>query len=65
MHQIRNHYKGDGVSIYIHKNFQFKIRNDISINCKDIALVSVKQCKHFIVYRPPNEQNNKKSLKPF
>ena len=29
--QIINNYKGDGVFVYIHKNFEFKIRNDLSI----------------------------------
>ena len=41
VHQIRNHYKGGGVSVYIHKNFEFKIRNDLSINSKDIESISV------------------------
>ena len=27
--------------IYIHKNFEFKIRDDFSINCKDIESVNV------------------------
>ena len=39
VHQIRNHYKGGGVSVYIHKNFEFKIRNDLSINSKDIESI--------------------------
>ena len=41
VHQIRNHYKGGGVSVYIHKNFEFEIRNDLSINCKDIESIGV------------------------
>ena len=36
VHQMRNHYKGDGVSEYIHKNFEFKVRNEISINSEHI-----------------------------
>ena len=28
VHQIKSHYKGSGVSVYIYKNFEFKIRND-------------------------------------
>ena len=40
VHQIRNHYKRSGVSVYIHKNLKFKIRNDLSINSKDIESVS-------------------------
>ena len=42
--QIRNHYKGGGVSVYIHLNsemIEFKIRDDLSINSKDIDIVSV------------------------
>ena len=41
VHQIKNHYKGGGVSVYIHKNFEFKIRNDVSINSEDIESISV------------------------
>ena len=44
VHQIRNHYKGGGVSVNIHKNFEFKIRNDLSINSKDIESISVTLC---------------------
>ena len=29
------------VSVYIHKNLEFKIRNDLSINCQDIELITV------------------------
>ena len=36
VHQIRIHYEGGEVPVYTHKNFQFKIRNDLSINRKDI-----------------------------
>ena len=41
VHQIRNHYKGGEVSVYIHKNFEFKIRNNLSINSKDIESIGV------------------------
>ena len=41
VHQIKNHYKGGGVSVYIHKNFEFKIRNDLSINSKDIGSIGL------------------------
>ena len=34
VHQIRNHYKGGGVSVFIHKNFEFKIRNDLPLIVK-------------------------------
>ena len=33
--------KEDGVSVYIHKNVEFKIRNDLSINSKDTESVGV------------------------
>ena len=61
VHQIRNHYKGGGVSVYIHKNFEFKIRNDLSINSKDIESIGVellyekrRNTLFNVVYRPPN-----------
>ena len=40
-HQIRNRYEEGGVLVYIHKNFKFKIRNDLSINNKDIESIDV------------------------
>ena len=59
--QIRNHYKGGGVSVYIHKNFEFKIRNDLSINSKDIESIDVellyekrRNTLFNVVHRPPN-----------
>ena len=62
-HQIRNHYKGGGVSVYIHKNFEFKIRNDLSINSKDIESIGVELlCEKMrntlcnVIYRPPNSK---------
>ena len=60
-HQIANYYKGGEVSVYIHKNFEFKIRNDLSINIKDIEPIGVellheKRRNTFfnVVYKPPN-----------
>ena len=41
IHQIRNHSKGGGVSIYIHENLSFKVRNDLSVNCMDVESLSV------------------------
>ena len=41
VHQIRNHYKRGGVSVCIHKNLKFKIRNDLSINSKDFESIGV------------------------
>ena len=61
VHQIRNHYKGGGVSVYIHKNFEFKIRSDLSINSKNIESIGVELLQEKrrntlfnVVYRPPN-----------
>ena len=61
LHQIRNHCKGGGVSVYIHTNFEFKIRNDLSINSKDIESIGVellyekrRNTLFNVVYRPPN-----------
>ena len=64
VHQIRNHYKGGGVSVYIHKNFEFKVRNDLSINSKDIESINVELLYKKggtlylfnVVYRPPNDK---------
>ena len=61
---IGNHYyKGGGVSVYIHKNFEFKPRNDLSINCKDIESIRVEFLHEKrrntlinVVYRPPNDK---------
>ena len=61
VHQIRNHYKWGGVSVYIHKNFEFKIRNDLSINSKDIESISGellyekrRNTLFNVICRPPN-----------
>ena len=61
VHQIRNHCKGGGVSVYIHKNFEFEIRNDLSINGKDIKSIGMellyekrRSTLFNVIYRPPN-----------
>ena len=61
VHQIINHYKGGGVSVYIHLNFEFKIRNAFSINSKEIELISGellyekrRNTLFNVVHRPPN-----------
>ena len=63
IHQIRTHSRGGGVPIYIHKDFEFKIRNDLSINCKDAESLGVellhdkkKNTLFNVLYRPPNGQ---------
>ena len=63
VHQIRNHYKGGGVSVYIHKNFELKIRNDLSINSKDIESIGVellyekrRNTLFNVIYRSPNDK---------
>ena len=60
-HQVRNDRRGDGVSIYVHKTFDFKVRSDLSINNKDIESISVKISSNKkrntlvnILYRSPN-----------
>ena len=60
VHQIKNHYKGGGVSAYNH-NFEFKIRNDHSINSEDIESIGVElllgkrsNSLFNVVYRRPN-----------
>ena len=40
-HQVRSGDRiGYGVSIYVHKTFDFKVRSDLSINNKDIESIS-------------------------
>ena len=61
IHQIWNHSWGDEVSIYIDQNFSFKIRHDLTINCKDVESLSVEFITNLVrntlfdvLYRPPN-----------
>ena len=63
VHQIRNHYKGGGISVYIHKNFKFKIRNGLSINSKNIESIGVellhekrRNILFNVVYGPPSSK---------
>ena len=70
VHQIRihyKHYKGGGVSVYTNKNFEFKIRNDLNINSKDIKSIDVellheqrRNTLFNVVNRPPSGK-----IKPF
>ena len=55
--------KGDGVSIYIKKVLNFKIKDDLSINCKDVASLCIellfenkRNTLINVLYRPPNGQ---------
>lgn len=50
-----------GLSIYIHKHFWFKIRHDLSINCKieeslsvEITFHTVQKTLFNVLYRLPN-----------
>ena len=57
-HQIRSDHERGGVSIYIHKTFDFKTRPDLSVNNKDIEAITVESNKKWnsrfnIFYRPP------------
>ena len=61
VHQVINHYKGGEVSVYIHKNFRFKIRNNLSINSKEIESIGVELLYEIrtntlfnVVYGQPN-----------
>ena len=63
IHQIRNNRKGGGVSIYINKALNFKTKDDLSINCKDVESLCIKLLLENkrntlinILYRPPNGQ---------
>lgn len=48
VHQIKKHYKEDEVSVYIHKNAEFNIRNDLSNYCKDMWNFCMEKEKYFI-----------------
>ena len=72
IHQIRKGSKGGGVSIYIHKTLNYKLRNDISICHPDIEALSIEiikeNKKNLIItglYRPPrgDEKNFRKEYK--
>ena len=41
VHQIKTQCIRGGVSVYIHKNFKFKTKNDLSIDGKGVESVSV------------------------
>ena len=60
-HQVRSDRRGGGVSIYVHKTFDFKVRSNLSINNKGIESISVEISSNKkrnilvnILYRPPN-----------
>ena len=63
IHEIRKNREGGGVSIYIKKVFNFKIKDDLSINCKDVKSLCVellferkRNSLINVLYRPPNGQ---------
>ena len=63
IHQIRNNRKEGGISIYIKKVLNFKIKDDLSINCKDVESLCIellfKNKRNTLInvlYRPPNGQ---------
>ena len=39
-HHVRSDQRGGGVSRYVHKTLDFKVRSDLSINNKDIESIS-------------------------
>ena len=60
-HQVRSDRRGGGVSIYVHKTFDFKVRSDLSINNKDIKSISEEISSNKkqntlvnTLYQPPN-----------
>ena len=68
IHQIRNNRKGGGVAVYIKKVLNFKIKYDLSINCKDVESLCVellfenrRNTLINVLYRPPNDQNSRKA----
>ena len=62
IHQIRNNRKGGGVAVYIKKVLNFKIKYDLSINCKDVESLCAellfenrRNTLINVLYRPPND----------
>ena len=60
IHQTRDNKKGHGICIYIHKQLELKLRNDIDIFSNEIEACSVEIInsisRYFVVtgvYRPP------------
>ena len=60
-HQVRSDRRGGGLSIYVHKTFDFRVMSDLSVNNKDIESISVEISSNKkqnilvnILYRPPN-----------
>ena len=60
IHQVRNYSKGGGVSIYINKSLNFKLRPDLSINSRDVESLSIeilfnkeRNTLINVLYRPP------------
>ena len=60
VHQTRDNKKGEDISIYIHKQLDFKLRNDIDIFNNEIETCFVEiinsKSRNFVVtgvYRPP------------
>ena len=47
VHQTRDNKKGGGICIYIHKQLEFKLRNDIDIFSNEIETCSVEIIKPF------------------
>ena len=63
IHQIRNNRKRGGVTVYIKKVLNFKIKDDFSINCKDVESLCIELLfenkRNTLInalYRPPNDQ---------
>ena len=54
MHQIRNHSRGVGVSIYIHKNVSFNIRKILESLSVEITSNTVRNTLFNVLYRPSN-----------
>ena len=41
IHQVTNYSKGGGISVYINKSLNFKLRPDLSINSQDVESLSI------------------------
>ena len=59
IHQVRNYSKGRGDSIYINKPLNFKLRQDLSINSRDVESLTIE-----ILFDKERNTFNKCFVKP-
>ena len=62
LHQTRKNRKGGEVCVFVHKNFSFKLREELNINCDafqslfiEISSTKSKNISLNTIYRSPND----------